>query len=218
MIRGDGEEDARFVVLLKLLGLDLFFDRGLDDGFDGEEGVDFFDRFFACELGIRFGEVLLVDGALAAGMFPGFLGGVGEDGGEEFDHGIEDFAHDPDAGFAALAVGGVAVEAVFCDVDVVGAEVGGGELVDGGEDFAEVVFLVGFSYFSNDDLETLHDPLVDEGKVGRFADFLIPHVSKENLEGVSELAVGLANLGEEGFAEGDLALPIDGGDPEAEDV
>ena len=46
----------------------------------------------------------------------------------------------------------------------------------------------------------------------------VAHIAQEDLEGVPKLAVRLADLGEESFAEGHFILPIDRGDPKAENV
>ena len=67
-------------------------------------------------------------------------------------------------------------------------------------------------------MKALHDPLVDQGKFSRLADLFVAHIAQEDLEGVPELAVRLADLGEESFAEGHFILPIDRGHPKAENV
>ena len=139
-------------------------------------------------------------------------------GARSLTRGVKDLAHDPDRGLAASGGSSVAVEPVLGHVDVMRGEVGGAELVDDGEDFAEVVFGVGLAAIVDDDLEALHDPLIDQGEFGWFFDCLASDVSEEDAEGVAEAAVGFADLLEEVFAERDFVLPIDGGDPEAEDV
>ena len=218
MIGRNGESDAGFVVLFELLGLHFSFDRGLHDRADFEELGDLIRRFVSGEFCVHFREGLFVNGAIASGVFPRFLGGVGEDGSEELDEGIEDFTDHPDAGLTTIAAGGVAVKTVFGDVDVVGTQVVGRELVDGREDIAEIILRVGVLDLLNDDLKALHDPLVDERKSLRLADLFITHVSEEDLEGVAQTTVGLADLLEEFFAEGNFVLPIHRGDPETENI
>lgn len=62
-------------------------------------------------------------------MFPCFVGGECEDGSEKACEGGEGVVDYGLGGAAAGAVGGVAVEAVFCGIDVDGGEVCGAELV-----------------------------------------------------------------------------------------
>ncbi len=99
-------------------------------------------------------------------VLPRFIGGEGEDGGEELAQGLGDLADGGLGGAAARTVGGVAVHPVLGDVDVEGAELGGEEAVHHGEDLAEVIGGVGGHGFCGDGVEALQDPAVDEGVGG----------------------------------------------------
>ena len=101
-----------------------------------------------------------------AEVFPGFIGGEGQDGGEQFAQRLGDLADGGLGGAAARAVGGVAVHPVLGDVDVEGAEVAGDELVHDGEDLAEIIGGVGGYGFGGDGVEALQNPAVDEGVGG----------------------------------------------------
>ena len=105
-----------------------------------------------------------MDAVLVAEELPGFVGGVGEDRGEELGQGLGDLADGGLGGATAGAVGGIAVEAVLGDVDVEGGEVAGDELGDGGDDFAEVVGGVTGEAVGEDAVKALEDPAVDEGE------------------------------------------------------
>lgn len=98
--------------------------------------------------------------------FPGFVGGVGEDGGEELYERLGDLADGGLGGAAAGAVLGVAVHPVLGDVDVERGEIPGDELGDGGDDLAEIVGGITGEALGGDDVQALEDPAVDEG-VGR---------------------------------------------------
>ena len=106
-----------------------------------------------------------MDAVGVAEEFPGLVGGVGEDGGEEFDQGLGDLADGGLGGAAAGAVRGVAVETVLGDVDVEGGKVARDELGDGGDDLAEVVGGITGEALGGDGVEALEDPAVDEGEV-----------------------------------------------------
>jgi len=75
---------------------------------------------------------------------------------------------------------------------------------------------------ADEDVGFLQDPLVEEGHVG-FGDAVFGgvesvEVAEEDAEGVAQAAVGFGDLLEEVFAEGDFGLPVDGGDPQSDDV
>ena len=106
----------------------LLLDRSLHDGFHFEKFGHFVGGFGPSVFGIHFGEILFVNTAFAPGVFPGFLGGVGENRREKFNQSIEDLTHDPNTRLAALGTLRIAVEAVLGDVDVVGAQIGRSEL------------------------------------------------------------------------------------------
>ena len=104
-----------------------------------------------------------MDAFIVAKVFPDFIGGEGEDGGEQFAQRLGDLADGGLGGTAARAVRRVAVHPVLGDVDVEGAEVAGDELVHDGEDLAEIIGGVGGHGFGSDGVEALQNPAVDEG-------------------------------------------------------
>lgn len=159
---GKGQGDGGFEVGADLLFLAGFFDGLLDDAANFEEFFDGGGGFRSGEGGIRLREDLHVHTVAVAEVFPGFIGGEGEDGGEELAQGLGDLADGGLGGAAARAVGGVAVHPVLGDVDVEGAELGGEEAVHHGEDLAEVVGGVGGDALGGDGVEALQDPAVDE--------------------------------------------------------
>ena len=103
-----------------------------------------------------------------------------------------------------------------------GAEVCGAELVEGDEDLAEVVGGVGGETVAGDGVEPFEDPAVEEseGVVGDgvFGGSEVVEIAEEDAERVAEAAVDLAVLFEELVGERDIVLPVDGGDPEADEV
>ena len=109
-----------------------------------------------------------MDAVGVAKELPGFVGGVGEDGGEEFGECLGDLADGGLGGATAGTVGGIAVHPVLGDVDVERREIARDELGDGGDDFAEVVGGVASEAVGEDAVEALEDPAVDEGIGGRF--------------------------------------------------
>ncbi len=169
---GERELHRGFEVGADLLGLTRGFDGLLDDGagfkevFDG--GDDGVGLTRPAKAGTTNGERLQVDAVAVAKEFPGLVGGVGEDGGEELDQGLGDFADGGLGGAAARAVRGVAVEAVLGDVDVECGEIAGDELGDGADDLAEVVGGVTSEALGGDGVEALQDPAVHEGVGGGF--------------------------------------------------
>jgi len=225
---GEGELDGGFEVGADLLGLTGGLDGLLDDGagfeevFDGGEGGVGLTR--PAKAGTTNREGLQMDAVVVAEEFPGLVGGVGEDGGEQLHQGLGDFADGGLGGAAAGAVRGVAVEAVLGDVDVERGEIAGDELGDGADDLAEVVGGVAGEALGGDDVEALEDPAVDEGVSGSLGrakartTYFVLEVSEEDAEGVADAAVALAGLLEEFFAEGDVVLVIDAGGPEADHV
>ena len=161
---GEGELDGGFKVGADLFGLTGGFDGLLDDGaglqqlFDGGGGLG------AGERCVRLREGFEVDAVAVAEELPGFVGGVGEDGGEEFGERLGDLADGGLGGATAGAVGGIAVHPVLGDVDVEGGEVARDELGDGGDDFAEIVGGVAGEAVGEDAVEALEDPAVDQGE------------------------------------------------------
>ena len=194
----------------------------LEEIADGLELGDGAGGFVGGEGRVGCGEVLFVDAVGVPGEFPCFVGGEGEDGSEEFGEVCEDLVHGGLGAAAARAVGRVAVEPILGDVDVEGAEVCGAELVEGDEDLAEVVGGVGGETVAGDGVEPLEDPAVEEseGVVGDgvFGGSEVVEIAEEDAERVAEAAVDLAVLFEELVGERDIVLPVDGGDPEADEV
>ena len=80
---GEGQGDGGFEVGADLLFLAGFFDGLLDDAANFEEFFDSGGGFGACEGGIWLREDLQVHAVAVAEVFPGFIGGDGEAGGEE---------------------------------------------------------------------------------------------------------------------------------------
>jgi hypothetical protein len=139
----DGEGGGGFEVAADGFVLAGAIDFLLEEIADGLELGDGGGGLGVGEGWVRGGEVLFVDTVGVAGELPCFVGGEGEDGGEEFGEVCEDLVHGGLGAAAARAVGRVAVESVLGDVDVEGAEVCGAELVERDEDLAEVVGGVG---------------------------------------------------------------------------
>lgn len=166
---GKGELHGGFEVGADLLGLTRGLDGLLDDGagfeevFDGGCGGVGLTR--PAKAGTTNGELLQVHAVAVAEEFPGLVGGVGEDGGEELYERLGDLADGGLRGAAARAVLGVAVHPVLGDVDVERGEIPGDELGDGGDDLAEVVGGITGEALAGDDVEALEDPAVDEGEI-----------------------------------------------------
>ena len=173
---GERELHGGFEVGADLLGLTRGLDGLLDDGAGFEEVFDGRDDGVGLSRPAKAGttnrERLQVHTVAVAEEFPGLVGGVGEDGGEELHQGLGDFADGGLGGAAARAACGVAVHPVLGDVDVEGAELGGEEAVHHGEDLAEVVGGVGADALGGDGVEALEDPEVHQSVVRRFLRFL----------------------------------------------
>ncbi len=75
-------------------------------------------------------------------IFPDFVGGEAEDGRDEADEGFGDLPENGLRGAAGVAGGREGVHAVFEHVEIEGAEVDDGELVDGVVDAVELEGLV----------------------------------------------------------------------------
>lgn len=163
---GQGERDGGFEVGTDLLFLAGLFDGLLNDAADLEQLVHRERGIATGEGRIGLREGLEVDAVGVAEMFPGFVGGEGEHGGEETAERLGDLADGGLCGDAARAGGGIAVHAVFGDVDVEGAEVSGDEAVDDAEDLAEVVVRICIHAFFGDGVEALEDPAVHQSVSG----------------------------------------------------
>lgn len=159
----DGQRDIGLVVAGEFLGLHAGFDGSLDRVFDLKQTLGLRRRLARHEGGIGHGEVLLVDAAGGEGrVFPSLVGGVGEDGCEQLCNAGEDLMHRHLRGATARGIGRIAIHAILGGIDVNGGEVRGAELIEGVEDLAEFVGLVGFEALGGDGVEAFEDPAIEE--------------------------------------------------------
>ena len=218
-----GEIDVGLVVAGEFLGLDLRLDRSLDDRLDLEQTLGGGGRLGAGIGWIRFREILFVNRARAErGMLPGLVGGVGEDRREELGQREEDIVHRSLRGATAQRITGIAVHPVLGDIDVNRRKIGGAELVERVEDFAEFISLVGLTAFADHGVESLEDPAIEQRHVGRRHAVGLRieaiEVSKKNAQRVAEAAIRFGHLFEEVFSKRHLVLPVHRGDPEADNI
>ncbi len=154
-------------------------------------------------------------------VFPDFVGGEAEDWRDESREGFGDA---PDGGLCAAAgrmVRGEGVEAVLEDVEIEGAEVSVGELVEGLVGAVELEVIVGGADACGELREAAKDVLVEgfelregDGVSGRVE---IVEIAEQEAQGVAQLAVVVADALHEVFAGGYVFAEVDGGDPEADD-
>lgn len=159
---GKREGDRGLVVAGEFLGLDLRFDRGLDDGFDLEKTIHILADLARCEGWIGGWEILFVHAALhERGVFPCLVRGVGENGREQTGDTTKYLVHRRLRGKAARGIRRVAIHAVFQRIDIDRGKIRGAELVDRVEDFSEFERLVSDEAFLHDGVEAFEDPVVE---------------------------------------------------------
>lgn len=159
---------------------------------------------------------------MAGDEFPGFVGGIGEHGGEYLaeaaDHAVEGGL----GGAAAWGIGGVGVEAVFDDVVIDGGKFDGGELADALIGDVEFVAVKRGDDVALELGEFAENPAVEAGEFfirdGVLSGIEVVEVGELIAEGVADEAVGFGDFVDPFFADDDVVAVILGRDPKANHI
>ena len=153
---------------------------------------------------------------------PDLLGGEAEDGSHQTGQSRQDGVHGGLTGAAGgrgLAVG---VQTILGDVHVELGQIVGAEGIDGVVSHVELVAVVGVAAGLGQLVGTGNDPLVDLVEIGG-GDHVgigveVTDVGQQDAGGVTDLAVDLGELTEDGIRAADVHVVVAGGGPQTEDI